>query len=92
MLKNATGYNLTQLITGSEGTLAFMTKITLKCFDVPPKYSVLVCPHFNTINDALLSVKTAMKHEPFACELMDKVILDCTKNNREQSKNAYAYF
>lgn len=30
-----------------------------------------------------------MNHELFACELMDKVILDCTKNNREHSKNRF---
>ena len=88
--KSTEKFNFCKLLAGSEGTLAFMTKITLKCFDVPPKYSVLVCPHFNTINDALLSVKTAMKHEPFACELMDKTILDCTKDNLEYKK--YRFF
>ena len=30
-----------------------------------------------------------MNHELYACELMDKVILDCTKNNREQLKNRF---
>jgi len=30
-----------------------------------------------------------MNHELYACELMDKVILDCTKNNREQAKNRF---
>ena len=30
-----------------------------------------------------------MKHNLFTCELMDKTILDCTKNNREQSKNRF---
>jgi len=33
------------------------------------------------------ATQTAMKHEPAACELMDKIILDCTKDNIEQSKN-----
>jgi glycolate oxidase len=31
VLKNATGYNLTQLIVGSEGTLGLVTKIVLRC-------------------------------------------------------------
>ena len=35
-LKNSTGYNLTQLITGSEGTLAVITKIVLKLIPYPP--------------------------------------------------------
>ena len=83
-------FNFCKLLAGSEGTLAFMTKIKLKCFDIPPKYSVLLCPHFNSINDALLSVKTAMKHQPYACELMDKTILDCTKDNLEYKE--YRFF
>jgi FAD/FMN-containing dehydrogenase/Fe-S oxidoreductase len=88
--KSTKKFNFCKLLAGSEGTLAFMTKITLKCFDIPPKYSVLVCPHFNSINNALLSVKTAMKHKPYACELMDKTILDCTKDNLEY--NEYRFF
>jgi len=83
-------FNFCKLIAGSEGTLAFITKIKLQCFDVPPKFSMLVCPHFNSVNDALNSVKTIMKHEPFACELMDKVIMDCTKENIEY--NQYRFF
>lgn len=83
-------FNFCKLLAGSEGTLAFMTKIKLKCFDIPPKYSVLVCPHFNSINDALLSVKTAIEHRPYACELMDKTILDCTKDNLEYKE--YRFF
>lgn len=88
--KSTQQFNFCKLLAGSEGTLAFMTKITLKCHDIPPTYSVLVCPHFNSVNDALLSVKTAMSHEPYACELMDKTILDCTKDNIEYKE--YRFF
>jgi len=35
------------------------------------------------------AVVIAMKHNLFMCELMDKTILDCTKNNREQVKNRF---
>ena len=83
-------FNFCKLIAGSEGTLAFIVSAKLKCFELPPKYSVLVCPHFNNINDALVSVKTAMQHKPFACELMDKVIMDCTKESIEYSQ--YRFF
>src|SRR5690606_15058905 len=31
----------------------------------------------------------AMKHNLYSCELLDKTILDCTKNNREQAKNRF---
>ena len=40
VLKNATGYNITQLIVGSEGTLGIVTKIVLRL--IPhPKYDLL---------------------------------------------------
>ena len=35
------------------------------------------------------AVVVAMRHNLFTCELMDKTILDCTKNNREQLKNRF---
>jgi Fe-S oxidoreductase len=48
-----------------------------------------VAAHFNSIQESMSAVVTAMRHELYMCELMDKTILDCTKNNREQSKNRF---
>lgn len=81
--------NVAKLLAGSEGTLAFSTAITLQLDDLPPPVSVMVLPHFNNLNRSLEATVTAMKHDLGTCELMDKVILDCTKNNREQSKNRF---
>ena len=47
VLKNATGYNLTQLITGSEGTLAVITKIVLKLIPHPTHNLLLLVPFFS---------------------------------------------
>ncbi len=47
VLKNATGYNLTQLITGSEGTLAVITKIVLKLIPHPTHTLLLLVPFFS---------------------------------------------
>lgn len=47
VLKNATGYNLTQLITGSEGTLAVITKIVLKLIPHPTHDLLLLVPFFS---------------------------------------------
>ncbi len=47
VLKNATGYNLTQLITGSEGTLAVITKIVLKLIPHPTHDLLLLVPFFD---------------------------------------------
>ncbi|MBC7605596.1 MAG: FAD-binding protein [Burkholderiales bacterium] len=79
--------NLGKLLCGSEGTLAFTTEITLKVDDLPPSNNVMVVAHFHTIQESLEAVVVAMKHHLYTCEMMDETILDCTKNNREQSKN-----
>jgi len=41
------------------------------------------------IHVSMRAAQFAMKHAPSACELMDKIILDCTKDNIEQSKNRF---
>jgi FAD/FMN-containing dehydrogenase/Fe-S oxidoreductase len=81
--------NVAKLLSGSEGTLVFSTAITLQLDDVQPPYSVMVASHFESVNESLKATVLAMHHELYACELMDKVILDCTKNNREQAKNRF---
>lgn len=81
--------NLAKLLAGSEGTLAFSTAIKVQLDDLPPQESVMVTSHFNTVNESLKAVVIAMNHNLYTCELMDKVILDCTKDNREQAKNRF---
>ena len=82
-------FNLCQLIAGSEGTLAFVTEIKLNLVPLPPKEKVLLVAHFNSIDESLRATVIAMKHQPTACELIDKIILDCTKENIEQKKNRF---
>lgn len=86
---NETTINPAKFLSGSEGTLVFSTEITIQLDSLPPTFSIMVCPHFTSINQSLKATVTAMKHKLYACELMDKVILDCTKNNREQAKNRF---
>lgn len=80
-------FNLCKLLAGSEGTLAFTTKIKLQLDEVPPPLSVMVAAHFSSIEDCCNAVEPLMEHNLFTCEMMDKVILDCTKNNRHQIEN-----
>ncbi|MDG1841251.1 MAG: FAD-linked oxidase C-terminal domain-containing protein [Crocinitomicaceae bacterium] len=46
VLKNATGYNLTQLMVGSEGTLGIVTKIVLKLIPHPTRDMLMLVPFF----------------------------------------------
>ena len=82
-------FNFCRLIAGSEGTLAFLTEITLACEPLPPRESALVCVHCSSIDEALRANLVALRHAPRACELMDDNILECTKTNLEQSKNRF---
>ena len=88
-LKNNKDFNLSKLLCGSEGTLSFTTGIKLLVNNLPPSESILVAVHFSSIHESMKAVIIAMKHNLYMCELMDKTILDCTKNNREQIKNRF---
>lgn len=82
-------FNLCTLLCGSEGTLAFTTEIKLHLDPLPKPKDVVLCAHFHSIPESLQAVLIAMEHQPSACELMDKIILDLTKKNIEQKKNRF---
>ncbi len=82
-------FNFCKLLCGSEGTLAFTTEIKIHVDPLPPPYDIVVAAHFKSINESMKATQFAMQHNPAACELMDKIILDCTKDNIEQSKNRF---
>ncbi len=82
-------FNFCKLIAGSEGTLAFITDITLNVSDLPPKETGLSCIHFHSVDDALRANLIALPYEPYACELMDYHVLECTKANLEHQKNRF---
>lgn len=82
-------FNFCQLIAGSEGTLAFITEIKLNVVPLPPKEIGLLCVHFNTIDESLRANLIGLKYHPSASELIDHYILECTKDNIEQSKNRF---
>ncbi|WP_231565546.1 FAD-binding and (Fe-S)-binding domain-containing protein [Psychroserpens sp. Hel_I_66] len=82
-----TEFNMCKLLTGSEGTLALTTQITLQLDDLPPVESVMVVAHFSSIDNCMNAVAFTMKHDLYACEMIDKTILDLTKHNKNQEKN-----
>ena len=76
-------------MAGSEGTLAFSTRIKLNVIPFPPKYKGLVCAHFETLEESLLGNLIALKHNPTAIELMDDTVMQAAKENIEQRKNRF---
>lgn len=72
VLKNSTGYNLTQLIVGSEGTLAIVTKIVLKLIPFP-KYDLLMLVPFADVQKASEAVSAIFRagYTPSALELIE---------------------
>lgn len=82
-------FNFAKLIAGSEGTLAFMTEIMLNLIPLPPPVKAVIPVHCQTIRDSLHANLIARKYNPGAIELMDKTILDLTKDHLEHSKNRF---
>ena len=72
VLKNSTGYNLTQLIVGSEGTLGIVTKIVLKLIPLP-KYDLLMLVPFASLEKASEAVSAIFRagFTPSALELVE---------------------
>ncbi|RMG80789.1 MAG: FAD-binding protein [Bacteroidetes bacterium] len=79
VLKNATGYNLTQLIVGSEGTLGVVTKIVLKLLPYPAHDLLMLVPFFKA-EDACRAVPEIFKAGviPSALEFMEKDAINFT--------------
>lgn len=73
VLKNATGYNLTQLIVGSEGTLGVVTKTVLKLIPAA-RYDLLMLVPFHAAEDACKAVNDIMLAgiTPSAMEFMER--------------------
>jgi len=83
-VKNVTGYDLTRLLTGSEGTLGVITEITLRLLPKPQeKRTALVI--FDSIDDAAATV-SAVIHQgviPATLELMDRITVNCVENKAQ---------
>ena len=74
LIKNVTGYNMTQLFVGSEGTLGIITEATLKVIG-KPAFTKSAMATFKSVEDACAAVGECLKSgvTPTAAELMDKL-------------------
>ncbi len=86
---NGDKINLSKILCGSEGTLMFTTEIKLNLVESPPPEKALLVVHHESLSEALEANITVLKHRPYAIELFDKYILDCTKSSREHRKNRF---
>ena len=73
VLKNSTGYNLTQLVTGSEGTLGIITKIVVRLIKRPMQ-NLLMMASFNNISSPCEAVSAILNAGiiPSALEFMER--------------------
>ncbi|MHB8910994.1 MAG: FAD-binding oxidoreductase [Syntrophales bacterium] len=76
-LKNVTGYNLTQLFCGSEGTLGLITEITVKLIPMPETKRTLQAV-FKNLSDAGRTVARVFEIGilPVSLEIVDKVSIN----------------
>jgi glycolate oxidase len=73
VLKNVTGYNLTQLLIGSEGTLGVITRIILRLIPLPRLRKVVLVP-FSSLEQAVAAVAAIFQEgiTPSALEFMER--------------------
>jgi len=81
-VKNSTGYDLTQLIVGSEGTLAFVTETTLKLHPRPGHAATVLAP-FTTLEQVTAAVPRIVAHGvgPLILEYVDMITMDAITAN-----------
>ena len=79
LIKNNAGYNLCQLILGSEGTLAIITRVILKIYPKDNYSATMVAP-FEKFEDAVSAVMDILRTGtmPLAVEYMDKALFTGT--------------
>ena len=83
-LKNVTGYNLTQLFTGSEGTLGIITKVLLRLIPMPKVRNTLQLM-FPSLDEACGTIHKMLQSGvvPAAAEIMDKTSIQAVARHRK---------
>ena len=84
-LKSVTGYDLTRLFVGSEGTLGVFTQITVKLLPLPEKIETLLV-FFATPQDAVRTASQIISNNllPRALEFIDKSSIECIKGYKQE--------
>lgn len=77
-LRHIDKFNLVQLLTGSEGTLAVSTELTLNLV-ARPKLTALAVVHFDDVVQACAAIPDILETEPSASELMDRQMIELAR-------------
>ena len=78
--------NLTKMVVGSEGTLCVVTEAKVNLVPTPTMTSLSVL-HFRDIFEASEATKEVLKHGPSSVEVLDKMVLDRSRESMGQSRN-----
>ena len=73
-------FNLAKLVSGSEGTLAFILDVTIKLYPVP-SHRCMALLHFDTLVKSLEAVQYINRHQPSAVEILDDHLFSLGKQN-----------
>lgn len=79
-LAGKSNWNLSKLITGSEGTLAVILEAKIN-LELLPKYKSVCVAHFAVLNEAIEAVNHMLPFQPSAIEILDKTVLDLSREN-----------
>jgi glycolate oxidase len=91
-VKCSTGYDITQLIAGSEGTLAVITRIILKLYTKPAKKELLFIP-FEDLQNAIDAVPEILKLTtvPVGLEFMERDIIEIVEKYMDTELPCHQY-
>lgn len=82
VVKNTTGYDIKDLVIGSEGTLCILTEVTLKLLPAPNKSCTMVIP-FNSLEECadMVPVILELPFVPTAIEFLERELIDMVEKN-----------
>ena len=81
-------FSLARFLCGTEGTLGLMTEAKLNLVE-KPREKCVVCVHFDSLEASLRATVAAVRHNPAAVELIDRRVLEQTRQNIEQARNRF---
>lgn len=84
--KGKTNLDLTRLITGSQGTIGIITKLTMQAVPIAKDTELIAIPVFN-LADAGNVVVEALKHDPINVEVFDGLSFDLAMKNPDFFKD-----